>query len=103
MSRAVTRSSPLLLTDQSRIVAGKDQVSRDLAGEMAILNLEDGVYYSLNPVGASVWHLIQEPRTFAALRDALLDEYDVEAIRLESDLRTLLAQLAENGLIDVTR
>ena len=92
----------MLLTDQSRIVVTKDRVSCDLAGETAILNLENGVYYGLNPVGARVWNLIQEPRTFADLRNALLDEYDVDAARLEPDLRSLVAQLAEQGLIDIT-
>ena len=92
----------MLLTDQSRLVVKNDRVSRDLGGEVAILNLENGVYYGLNPVGARVWNLIQEPRTFADLRDALLGEYDVEAARLESDLRDLVAQLAEQGLIDIT-
>ena len=92
----------MLLTDQSRIVVMKDRVSCDLAGEVAILNLENGVYYGLNPMGARVWSLIQEPRTFAELRSALLDEYDVEATRLESDLRSLVAQLAEQRLVDIT-
>ena len=91
-----------MLTDQCRIVVMKDRVSCDLAGEVAILNLGNGVYYGLNPVGARVWNLIQEPRTFADLRNALLEEYDVEATRLESDLRGLLAQLDAQGLIDIT-
>ena len=92
----------MLLTDQSRIVVMRDRVSCDLAGEVAILNLENGVYYGLNPVGARVWNLIQEPRTFAELFSALLDEYDVDATRLESDLRGLLGQLVEQRLIDIT-
>jgi hypothetical protein len=92
----------MLLTGQSRIVVMKDQVSCDLSGEVAILNLENGVYYGLNPLGARIWNLLQKPRTFADLRDALMGEYEVEATRLESDLHSLLAQLAEQGLIEIT-
>jgi hypothetical protein len=88
------------VSEQSRIVVTRDQVSCDLAGEAVILNLNKGVYYRLDPVGARVWSLIQEPRTFAELRDALLGEYEVDAASLESDLRDLLNQLAEQGLID---
>lgn len=90
------------LTDQSRIVAAKDQVSCDLAGEAAILNLKDGVYYGLDTVGARLWSLVQEPKTFAELRETLLAEYDVEPAQLESDLRALLNQLAESELVAVT-
>ncbi len=90
------------LTDQSRLVVVKDQVSCDLAGEAAILNVENGVYYGLNSVGARVWNLIKAPKTFGEVRDTLLAEYDVDAARLEGDLRDLLSRLAEQGLIDIT-
>ncbi len=90
------------LREQSLVVAAKDQVSCDLAGEAAILGLRDGVYYGLDLVGARVWNLIQEPTTFAALRDALLGEFEVDAANLESDLRELLEQLSKHGLVVVT-
>ena len=86
---------------QSLVVAVPRQVSCDLAGEAAILQLESGVYYTLNPVGARVWTLVQQPVRVAALRDALLAEYDVEPERSEGDLLALLEQLAQEGLIEV--
>jgi len=89
------------LAIESRIVASKDQVSCDLAGEAAILNLKNSVYYGLDPVGARVWNLIQEPKTLAEIRDTLLGIYDVDSLKLESDLRALLSELAEQGLIDI--
>jgi hypothetical protein len=85
------------------IVASKNQVSCDLAGEAAILNLENSVYYGLNPLGARIWSLIQAPATVTALRDAIVDEYDVDADRCERDLLDLLAQLAEAKLIEIQR
>lgn len=89
------------LSDDSRISVSEDQVSCDLAGEAAILNLKNSVYYGLDPVGARVWSLIQEPKTFAEIRDTLLGVYDVERPQLESDLQVLLTELAEQGLIDI--
>lgn len=92
----------MVLTDQSRVVVVKDQVSCDLAGEVAILNLANGVYYGLNPVGARVWNLIQEPKTFKQVRDTLLTEFEVEAAQLDVDLRDLLTELAGQGLVEIT-
>jgi hypothetical protein len=89
------------LLDESRIAVSTDQVSCDLEGEVAILNLKNSVYYGLDPVAASVWILIQKPKTFAEIRDALLDMYEVESAQLESDLQLLLGQLSEQGLIDI--
>jgi hypothetical protein len=88
------------LANESRIVVSKDQVACDMGGETAILNLKNSVYYGLDPVGARVWQLIQEPITLAQLHDALRAEYDVEPAQLEADIRDLLEQLAEQGLIE---
>jgi hypothetical protein len=92
----------VLLTDLSRIAATTNQVSSEMDGETVILNLENGVYYGLALVGARIWHLVQERTTFAEVRDTLLAEYDVHAMSFEADLRTLLAQLAEEGLVEIT-
>jgi hypothetical protein len=70
-----------------------------MAGEAVILNLDSGVYYGLNPVGARVWQLIQEPRIVSELLSSLLETYEVEAGRCESDLFSLLGDLAANELI----
>jgi hypothetical protein len=94
---------PTTIDMDDTIVATSEQVSCDVEGEAAILNLKNGVYYGLNPIGARIWSLIQEPRQVAQLRDQLLTEYEVEAVRLETDVRQLLADLAEHGLIEVSR
>ena len=89
------------VSDDVRVTLSKDQVSCDLAGEAAILNLRSGVYYGLDPIGARVWRLVQEPKTLAELRELLLAEYDVEAATLEADLRNLLSSLSAQGLIEI--
>ena len=77
-----------------------DQVSCDLAGEAAILNLKNSVYYGLDPVGARIWNLLQEPRTVASIRDTIVAEYDVTPERCEQDLFDLLGKLEAEGLIE---
>ena len=89
------------LSGRSTVVSAKEQLWCDLAGEAAILNLRNGVYYGLNPVGARVWNLIQTSRTVNEVRETLLNEYDVDPDRCERDLLALLQQLAAEGLIDV--
>jgi hypothetical protein len=83
------------------VVATKGQVSCDLAGETAILDIESGMYYGLNAVGTEIWKLVQEPRTVSDVRDALLQEYDVEPEHCQRDLLALLQEMADKGLIEV--
>lgn len=89
------------LSTSSIVVAAKNQVSCDLGGEAAILNVRSGVYYGLNPVGARVWNLVQQPRSVDEVRQSLTREYDVEEQVCESDLLTLLEELLAAGLIEV--
>ena len=90
-----------MITSATKVVASNDQVSCDLAGEAAILNLKNSAYYGLDPVGARIWHLIQKPTTVAAVRDTIVEEYDVEPVRCERDLLDLLQKLGAEGLIEI--
>ncbi|NLX08713.1 MAG: PqqD family protein [Chloroflexi bacterium] len=90
-----------LITGQSIIVAVKDQIFSELDDEIVILNLQQGMYYGLNAVGSRVWKLIQEPQTVDAIRDTLLQEYDVAPEICEYDLFELLHDLADKRLIEV--
>ena len=85
----------------SLVVATKEHISCDLSGEAAILNLNNGIYYGLDPVGAHIWKLIQEPTSVEAVRDSLLDQYEVAPERCERDLLELLEEFATNGLIEI--
>ncbi len=89
------------LSGRSVVVAAKDQLSCDLGGEAAILNVKSGVYYGLNPVGVRVWKLIQQPRRVDEIRETLLGEYDVDPRRCEADLLELLEKFLAAGLIEV--
>jgi hypothetical protein len=89
------------LSEKSVVSVVKNQVSCSLADEAAILNMKDGVYYGLDPVGAQIWKLLQTPRTIMNIREVLLQEFDVEPERCQRDLVALLEDLLRAGLIEV--
>ena len=90
-----------IISETSIVVVTKDQVSCDLSGEAAILNLKSGVYFGLNTVGASIWKLIQEPITVKEIRESILVEFDVDPNRCENDILEILQELSTNGLIEI--
>lgn len=77
------------------------QVYADLAGELAILDSKSGVYYGLDPVGARIWSLLLEWKMVSEIRAILLDEYEVSAAQLESDIAHLFEDLFTKGLVEV--
>ena len=89
------------LSANTIVVATSEQVSCAVGDESVILGLKNSVYYGVNPVGASVWKLLQSRRSIAELRDAVLEEYDVEKERCERDLLELLGKMQTEGLIQV--
>jgi hypothetical protein len=89
------------VTVDSVISPGKELVFSNLADEIVILNLKSGVYHGLESVGARIWELINEPANIGQVRDALLDEYEVEPDRCERDLLELFKELKGHGLVEV--
>ncbi len=85
--------------DDQRFTPAADVVSRVLDGEAVLLDLASGRYLGLNAVATRVWEQIGAGDTFAAIRAALLGEFDVPADVLDRDLDQLFADLHERGLI----
>ena len=86
---------------QSTVCAAKNQVSCDLAGEAVILSLDQGMYYSMNPVGARIWSMIQMSISVKEIRDTIISEYEIGAEICEADLLAILEDLEREGLIEV--
>jgi hypothetical protein len=87
------------ITSDSTVVASDGQVSSRVSDEEVILNLENGEYYGLNPVGAKVWMLIQKPIIVSDLVNQLTSEYDVDRERCMNDVLSLLKEMNEEGLV----
>jgi coenzyme PQQ synthesis protein D (PqqD) len=90
---------PRTISRQTTVVASREQRSRDVGDEAVILGRD--TYYGLNPVGARVWSLIQEPRTVGEVCTAIMSEYDVEPTRCERDVVDLLRKLGDERLIEM--
>lgn len=90
-----------MIDESSVVVAADHQTSAEVDGESVILDLEEGVYYGLNPVGARIWSEIQEPTAVEEITAAITAEYDVDAEQCREDVLSLLRDLRENDLVEV--
>lgn len=85
----------------SIVVCSDENLSCELQGEAVVLNLQSGIYFGLNPLGARIWELIQQPAKVCFIRDELLKEFRVDPYQCEADLLAFLKQLQANDLIRV--
>ena len=85
------------LSDKIKI---PDQVlARQIGGETVMLDLAQGPYFGLDPVGARIWQLLADGKTLAEVCDAMMTEYDVTRDDIERDVARLAEELADRGLI----
>ena len=71
--------------------------------DIVLLNTRTNKYYALDEVGARFWNLLSESKTLREAHQSLLEEYEVESSQLEQDLLELLADLQENGLVEIAQ
>lgn len=85
----------------STITVNPDVASRELDGELILLDLATGTYFGLDRVGARIWSLLGDRVRLAGVFETLLSEYEVAPAVLEHDLLALVDELCAKGLTRV--
>ena len=89
------------VTGQSVVKRHPAALFSDLQGEIVLLQIEAGIYFGLEEVGAFIWQQLQIPRRMGDLRDSIQAEYEVDCGKCEADLVYFLEDLAKRQLIEI--
>ena len=91
------------MTRPVRVAAARHAIFRALGGDGGgvVLHLKTTAYFRLNPVGAAVWQIVQEPTTFDALVARLRPLFDDAPPDLEQDIGRFVDELARRDLVVV--
>ena len=68
-------------------------------GEVVLINLETGCYYSLQQSGADIWQLLEAGADAEAIATQLGRRYQAEPGQIASAVEKLLAELREEAII----
>ncbi len=79
-------------------------VSRKIADEVILVPVSQKLgdvdcIYTLNDVAAHIWELIDGKRSLKALRDSMVEAFQVQDSEAQEDLIMLIEQLKEAGAI----
>ena len=85
---------------QTVLRPGSSVTARQLGDEMILLDLDTGVYFGLNEVGADIWLGISRGDSLEEVVGAIVNKYEVDRDRSASDVLNLAATLLERGLVD---
>ena len=87
------------IAENSLFSRSADIIVRRVQDETILLDLNSGIYYSLDDVGGYIWSLLDVARTPRQLADLVSAEYAVEPETAMADIAELLADLLGEGLI----
>jgi hypothetical protein len=85
----------------ARVNVAPDVMFRLVGNEGVLVNLTTERYLGLNPIGARMWNVLTCADSIQAAFDQLLEEYDVEAERLRTDVEGFIEQLLAQKLIQI--
>jgi hypothetical protein len=89
-----------MLSLQSHFRPREEEVaSKVIDGEAIIINLANGVYYSMDKVGALVWDLLQAGHTLEEVIVGVTGRYDVARDQAESNVQDLVLELVQENLM----
>ncbi len=74
-------------------------VAQVVGDEMVLLQLDSGIYFSLNSTASTGWRVIADGGTVFEAADAVVERFAVGREEATSDLIAVLSQAAEQGLL----
>jgi hypothetical protein len=80
-------------------VNGPNVIHETIEGEVILIDLKTGTYYSLRDSGAAVWQAIEQGAGEDAIAAELQSRYEASDEQIRDAVRQLLAQLEGEGLI----
>ncbi|MFC1719821.1 PqqD family protein [Pseudomonadota bacterium] len=88
----------LKLSDRYEI-AGQDIVHETIEGEVVIVNLKNGFYYSTEKTGCHVWNMIVAGYSHGEITQTLNDCFPGYADEINASTRSLISDLLGENLI----
>ncbi len=80
-------------------VVNSEVVARMVGDEAILLDLTTGTYFTLNPVGAVIWRALEAGDSVDAIVATVLAEFDADEPVVREDIRLLLDDLVDKGLV----
>ena len=72
-------------------------------GELIVVHLGEGKYFSLDEVGAFVWEQLGQGRSIDDVAEAIVARYEIDQQTALRDAMRLARELVENKLIEPVR
>jgi hypothetical protein len=80
---------------------GEEVAAKVIDGEAIIINLANGVYYSMDKVGGLIWDMVQSGHNLEEIIQGVTERYDVAREKVESDVLELVEEMQRENLVAI--
>jgi hypothetical protein len=81
---------------------GEEVAAKVIDGEAIIINLANGIYYSMDKVGGLIWDMVQSGHSLEEIIQGVTEHYDVAREKVESDVLELVGEMLRENLVVVS-
>ncbi len=91
----------ITLNDETLILRADNIVAVDVSDEAILLDVDSGYFFQLNRTAATIWRLLEAPRSFADLCVALQADFPGGNEALAADVRGFVIDLADRRVLQL--
>lgn len=92
--------TPIFTGDTVYRTADKFLISQ-IGDEMVLMDIQEGHYINVNPVGSFIWNKLATPVVVKDLIFSLTEEYDIPASQCEAETLKFLEKIRLHNMLSV--
>jgi hypothetical protein len=77
----------------------KEVAAKVMDGEAILINLSNGIYYSMDKVGSLIWEMIEKSSSVEKMTAAISAHYDIPLEQARTDIERLVGELVDEKLV----
>ncbi len=81
------------------LAKGENYIANEIDGEVVMMNIETGLYVSLNNTGKSIWNILDEPTSIENIIEYLINKYTITKEQCITDVIPFIEEMLKQEIL----
>jgi len=86
---------------ERKIVRKEDVLASEMDGELVMMSVTQGKYFSIGQSGVAIWRLLDQERTVTEIIQLLIEQYEVDEETCRKEVTRFVELLIQKELVEV--
>lgn len=87
------------IKDSTLLKKSDDLLEAPMEESLALMSIEEGKYYGMNPVAKYIWKQLDEPISYQLLIQKILAKYEVDKTTCQTETQSFINDLLSRKMI----